>query len=258
MRWPMIRTRVMMISSKMTGWPLPDGVNIAITSRRTFPSDGCSLSPFDRNNMALHVGDNADAVQHNRQQLLRQLPDVRAIQWLRQVHGTEVVTACSGSVVLTADAVLTDQPGLACAVMTADCLPVLLAADDGCQVAAIHAGWRSLAAGIITKTLAHFSRSGGVCAYLGPAIGPEHFEVGPEVKTAFSWASGACFRSGREDRLLADLKQLATEALQMQGVKRIYGGAECTVTMSDEYYSYRRDGVTGRMASLIWKTTRTA
>lgn len=232
--------------------PLPH-VHCAMTCR----AGGVSEPPYDTNNLALHVDDDAHSVQRNRRQLLQALPHVRDIQWLQQVHGIEVATACSGSVTLTADAVISTTPKLACAILTADCLPILLASSDGTQVAAIHAGWRSLAGDILNQTLARFANKDGLYAYLGAAISVNAFEVGPEVKAAFmtgtnTSSSEACFRRGKGDRWYSDLYQIAREQLERAGVKQIEGGDECTFSQPADYYSYRRDGQTGRFASLIW------
>lgn len=236
-------------------WSLPPGVSAWITTR----NGGCSEMPYTSNNLALHVGDNQASVEQNRQQLLQQLPGVQTIQWLNQTHSNRVIKADDGALqsprqtpqqAPDADACFTREPGLVCSVMTADCLPVLIAAKDGSQVAAVHAGWRGLAAGILKNTLAQFTAD--VTVYLGPAIGPQQFEVGPDVRQAFAWASDDCFQPGRGDRLMANIYQLACEALMAAGVNEIYGGEYCTVTDAETFYSYRREGQTGRMASLIW------
>lgn len=230
-------------------WPLPANVRAVVTQR----SGGVSAAPFDSNNLATHVGDQPAAVAHNRRLLWQQLPGVRSIQWLNQVHGTAVVAACGGTVVPVADAQFTHEKGLACAVLTADCLPVLFCAADGSHVAAAHAGWRGLAAGVLLNTLQQFAAPEQVLVYLGPAISAEHFEVGPEVKAAFAWASENCFHPGQGDRYFADLYQLARQQLQRAGVVHIHGGEHCTVRDSQQFYSYRRQAVTGRQASLIWR-----
>lgn len=228
---------------------LARGVRAAMTTR----AGGCSLPPFASNNFGLHVGDNPQAVMNNRQTLLQRLAGARRIQWLEQVHGCLVVPATSPTQTPEADACYSTEQGVACAVMTADCLPVLFYALDGSQVAAAHAGWRGLASGILLQTLNTFSKHQPVGAYLGPAIGPLAFEVGPEVQAAFPWASAACFRTGQGDRLLANLYQLAREQLTQAGVSQIAGGDYCTYQDAERFYSYRRDGQTGRMASLIWR-----
>lgn len=231
-------------------WSLPAGVGAVITTRL----GGVSISPYEHNNLALHVGDDPSLVRRNRQHLWQQLPGVQGIQWLSQVHGTDVIKACGGAVVPQADAQFSDTPGLACAILTADCLPVLFCATDGSQVAAAHAGWRGLAAGVLLNTLATFPDPSAVRVYLGPAIGPEAFEVGPEVREAFAWAPDHCFHAGRGDRLMADIYALAQLQLLRAGVAEVAGGGFCT--LSDErFYSYRRQSQTGRMASLIWIRT---
>lgn len=229
-------------------WQLPAGVHALISQRQ----GGVSAEPWDSNNLALHVGDDPLAVNVNRQRLLQSMPGASAVQWLNQVHGTGVVEACGGTVTLTADAQFSRQKGLACAVLTADCLPVLFCAVDGSQVAAAHAGWRGLAAGVLLNTLHHFPDAQQVTVYLGPAIGADAFEVGPEVRDAFVWASDGCFKRGSGDRWFADLYQLAREQLMRAGVRQISGGHYCTFHEKDRFYSYRRQSVTGRMASLIW------
>lgn len=239
------------VSGFAPDWPLPSGVSAWITTR----SGGCSEIPYSSNNLALHVGDNQASVEQNRQQLLQQLPGAQTIQWLNQTHSNRVIKADDGGQQTPqqapdADACFTHESGLVCSVMTADCLPVLIAAKDGSQVAAVHAGWRGLAAGIVQNTLAQFSSD--VTVYLGPAIGPQQFEVGPDVRQAFDWASDDCFQPGRSDRLMANIYQLARETLMAAGVNEIHGGEYCTVTEAERFYSYRREGQTGRMASLIW------
>ena len=159
---------------------------------------------------------------------------------------------------MAADARYADRPGVVCAVLTADCLPLLLCSDDGQEVAAVHCGWRGLAGGIVARALARFrAPAAELSAWLGPAIGPAAFEVGAEVRVAFlsvDAGSGQCFVAGRGDRWLADLAGLAQRALAIAGVRRVHGGDACTVTETGRYFSYRRDGVTGRMASLVWRT----
>lgn len=232
-------------------WPLPAGVKAAFTVR----SGGSSAAPYFSNNLGLHVGDDTSAVLRNREKLTKILR-VPQVQWLNQVHGTQAHEAELNSINSTpdADAVFTSDAQLACAVLTADCLPVLFAADDGSMVAAAHAGWRGLAAGVLLETLKYFPEPQKVRVYLGPAIGPQAFEVGPEVKEAFPWASAQCFQAGKGDRLLANLYLLAQEQLQAAGVQQIYSEQRCTFNEAESFFSYRRDGVTGRMASLIWRS----
>ncbi len=178
--------------------------------------------------------------------------------WLKQVHSTAVLQLDKQTTAgITADASVTAVPGVVCTVMTADCLPVLLCDSCGTQVAAVHAGWRGLCHGIIEAALAQFARPGQVLAYLGPAIGPGAFEVGPEVRAAFmahTGAAEAAFVAGQDGKYFADLYLLARQRLQQCGVQHIYGGSYCTYQQSGLFFSYRRDGSTGRMASSVWLT----
>lgn len=233
-------------------WPAPRGVRACSTTR----IGGVSQMPYDALNLGAHVGDRPEAVLANRQRLvtLADLPTMP--QWLNQVHGTQVVPLSSpASDVLTGDAAYTNKPGLVCAVMTADCLPVLFCSDSGDEVAAAHAGWRGLCSGVLEATLNHFRvPATSVMAWLGPAIGPRAFEVGPEVREAFMAQNPAAADAfiANDNKFLADIYQLARLRLQAQGVTKIFGGDACTVTQADKFFSYRRDGTTGRMASLIW------
>ncbi|TBW51027.1 peptidoglycan editing factor PgeF [Marinobacter halodurans] len=237
-------------------WPLPENVRAAVSTR----VGGLSVPPFDTLNLGDHVGDAVSAVTANRARLADAL-EVRpeSIGWIRQVHGTGVahLPADAGH---EADASWTREPGVACAVLTADCLPVLFCADDGSQVAAAHAGWRGLASGVLEATLATFPAIAGVRVWLGPAIGPDAFEVGSDVLQAFvkdDRTAASAFRDapGRPGHYLADLYTLARHRLCRAGVRaeRIYGGGFCTFSDPGRFYSYRRDGETGRMASLIWR-----
>ncbi|HWT72519.1 MAG TPA: peptidoglycan editing factor PgeF [Oxalicibacterium sp.] len=224
---------------------------------------GFSTAPYDDGqgagglNLATHVGDEPETVQRNRAQLQRHLPSEPA--WLTQVHGTTVVDAATLTGPVEADASFTTQPGVVCAILTADCLPVLLADKGGKVVGAAHAGWRGLAGGVLQNTIAQMQAAGGteLFAWLGPAIGPAHFEVGEDVRQAFadhSSSAAAAFKSlaGRPGKYLADLYGLATDTLHRAGVAAVQGGRLCTVAEPHRFYSYRRDGVTGRMATLIW------
>lgn len=241
-------------------WPAPDNI-VAMTTLR---HPGGSMSPFEGFNIARHVGDDLDSVEQHRQQLKDNCEGLQHIQWLDQVHSHQPITI--DAPVLeepTADASITDKYGLACAVMTADCLPVLICDQAGQQVAAAHAGWRGLAAGILENTVSQFNAaSENILVWLGPAIGATHFEVGPEVRKAF--LEGVCaeqrtvvssaFRSSeRSNHYYADLYQLARYRLMALGIKKIYGDNYCTYADKDNFFSYRRDGQTGRMASLIYK-----
>jgi hypothetical protein len=215
-----------------------------------------------------HVGDAATAVAENRRRLAAAAALPAEPSWLRQVHGARVAdldaaerdVAAAGDTATTADAAMTRCRGRVCAILTADCLPVLLAADSGDLVAAAHAGWRGLAAGVIEATVAAVSRAGGMpphrlLAWLGPAIGPKHFEVGAEVREALLGtdpAAESAFAPNARGRFMADLEQLARGRLAVAGVDRIYGGGTCTYADAARYFSHRRDGVTGRQAALIW------
>lgn len=224
---------------------------------------GVSLSPYTSNNFGLHVGDDPQAVTQNRTQLCEQLGLQKTPQWLEQIHGVKVVNAKGDGVVRTADGCFTDQPGQACVVMTADCLPVLLCNKQGTQVAALHCGWRSLAKGICAHGLQKFSGDAGdIMAYLGPAIAQPNFEVGVDVLEAFfksarshehrEQIANAFISAHRPLHFFADIYALARAELTALGIKEIYGGGYCTYADADRFYSYRRDKVTGRMASLIW------
>jgi len=238
-------------------WPAPTGVGAAITLR----SKGSSQQPFDHFNLAQHVGDDQQQVALNRQLLKRQLGLSAEPIWLNQVHGTEVVCASKVVSLPTADGCYSDKSGQACVVLTADCLPVLLCNQQGTKVAAAHAGWRGLCGGILRKTLHCFDPSDTLLAYLGPAISAQLFEVGPEVLEAFlstakdaqhrQWIEQA-FAVGVGDRYLADLYALATAELRNSGVSQIYSGDFCSYSQPEQFYSYRRDQITGRNASLIW------
>ena len=240
-------------------WPAPPGVLALCTTR----VGGCSLPPYDSFNLAHHVGDEHANLERNRALLASRLPQGTTVQWLNQVHGVQVIKASGVGKPRypEADAAWCDVPGVACAVMTADCLPVLFCDRDGSRVAAAHAGWRGLQAGVLEATIAAIGiDSDQLMAWLGPAIGPSRFEVGPEVREAFL-AAGAgvnssvdsCFRPSprREQHFLADLYALARLRLSTAGVTRIYGGGYCTYDEEQRFFSYRRDGATGRMATLV-------
>lgn len=219
---------------------------------------GVSQAPFDSLNLAEHVGDEPDHVRSNRDLLSAALQLPGQPQWLKQVHGTDCVDLDLAGGPRTADAALSHD-GRVCAVMTADCLPVLLAARDGSVVAAVHAGWRGLQAGVIEQAVRAMRAPGDALqAWLGPAIGPRAFEVGAEVLQAFTDAdSGALnhFRaSNRAGHWLADLPALARRRLRSCGVNAVYGGDICTHSDADRFFSYRRDGRCGRMVSLIWQS----
>lgn len=230
-------------------WPAPTRVKACVTTA----SHGHSLGDFASCNLGDHVGDDVAAVAANRQLLADKL-GCKPV-WLDQVHGIKVVEAKVGRV-LEADASWSQQAGIACAILTADCLPVLFAAKDTSCVAAAHAGWRSLQAGVLEQTLAALPVSASeVMVWLGPAISQAAYEVGAEVYQAFVEQNPACasafIPSERDGHWLADLYQLARIRLAGAGVEQLYGGGFCTKT-DKRFYSYRRQPVTGRFASLIW------
>ena len=235
-------------------WPAPGNVKALITTR----GGGVSIGPYASMNPADHVGDDPEAVRRNRALLRAVLPNDP--HWLKQMHGVQVLRVTSDARgVPEADAALTTLENQVCAVLTADCLPVLLCADDGSVVGVAHAGWRGLAAGVLERTVAAMGVPGArVLAYLGPAIGPDAFEVGAEVKTvftAFDPAAAAAFRPGAPGKYYADLYTLARQRLARLGVMRCHGGGFCTYRDPQRFYSYRRDGASGRMAALIWIET---
>lgn len=243
-------------------WQVPLASNVR--ALHTTRAHGCSQAPYDDGNgggglnLASHVGDALDAVLRNRALLQNALPS--APVWLNQVHGTQVIDAAEFSHATQApeaDASFTSAAKVVCCVMTADCLPVLLCDAAGESVAAAHAGWRGLAAGVLQNSVQAMRGRGAqeIYAWLGPAIGPQAFEVGAEVKAAFLARLGdsasAAFRAVG-DKYLADIYHLARLALAEVGVLQVAGGQECSLSQSDKYYSYRRQARTGRMAAMIW------
>jgi YfiH family protein len=233
-------------------WPAPANVHAAMTLR----TGGVSAGSYASLNPALHVGDEPKAVIRNRQLICEKLGLPSEPVWLEQIHGNKVVKAGPLAGVPQADASYTDASGVVCAVMTADCLPLLFCSSDGVRIAAVHAGWRGLVAGIIGNAVAALGGK-DLLVWLGPAIGPEHFEVGEEVRAAFVQKSPAfaeAFQPHRaEGKWLADIYRLARIELHALGVTKIYGGRYCTIAEPDRFFSYRRDTVTGRMAALIWR-----
>ena len=231
-------------------WPAPARVRALISTR----AGGVSRGAYAGLNLGMNSGDAVKDVAHNRASLRQRLPAEPL--WLRQVHGTTVVEAGAFEGEPDADAALARAPGRVCAVLTADCLPLLLCDEAGTTVAAVHAGWRGLCAGVIEQTLRAMNRPPQtLLAYLGPAIGPAAFEVGAEVRAAFIAADAqaeAAFAPGKPGKFYADLYALARQRLARAGVTRNYGGGYCTYNERERFYSYRRDGATGRMASLIW------
>ncbi len=234
------------------GWPAPKIVRAVSTTR----AGGFSSAPYESLNLGDHVGDEPARVHRNRAYLMQRLGLAREPLWLQQVHGCEVVMCGQTGQAPRADAVTATAPGEICAVLTADCLPVLLCDRSGKQVAAVHAGWRGLLAGVIESAVASFGDSPDrILAWLGPAIGPEAFEVGSEVRESFLQSHPGdeqAFVPGRHSRWMADIYQLAANRLAECGVPFVGGGEYCTHSDPERFFSYRRDGRTGRMASLIW------
>lgn len=237
-------------------WPAPPGVR-ALSTLRGDATSGASTGPYGGFNLGDHVGDDPVAVAGNRRRLkeLAGLPGEPV--WLSQVHGIEVADLDSPAAPGPADAAIARGSSKVCAILTADCLPVVFATGSGEAVAAAHAGWRGLAAGVIEATVRAMGvPPGSLVAWLGPAIGPKHFEVGTEVRDAFIAGdpkAGEAFQLNARGRFMADLRMLARRRLRGLGVSRIYGGGECTFAQADRYYSHRRDGITGRQATLIWR-----
>ncbi|MCF7500484.1 peptidoglycan editing factor PgeF [Pseudoalteromonas sp. L1] len=234
-------------------WTAPKTISALSTTRK----GGVSVAPFDSFNVGLHVGDDEQAVLANRELLTNQLPNPAV--WLNQIHSSDVVVIDEDSdlnQVRSADALYTRLAKQPLAIMTADCLPVLLSSTSGDEIAAIHGGWRGLAQGILANTLTHFKAlPNDIIAWFGPAIGPSEFEVGQEVKACFCElnANHQHAFTPRGDKYLADIYLLARQQLAQLGVVNIFGGEYCTVSDKSQFYSYRRDGETGRMASLIWR-----
>ena len=232
-------------------WPAPASVRALVTTR----NGGVSAGPYASLNLGLHVGDAPAAVARNRALLRDRLPAEPL--WLDQVHGTAVGDAGRDTSPVRADASVATRAGAVCIVMTADCLPVLFCNEQGTVVAAAHAGWRGLAAGVLDAALARMGEPPGcVLAWLGPAIGPRAFEVGDEVRHQFvdadALAAGAFRPTGVAGKWTADLFMLARLRLRRLGVERVYGGDVCTYFSPERFFSYRRDGITGRFASAVW------
>jgi YfiH family protein len=228
-------------------WPAPANV-WAFTSTR---AGGFSKEAWSSMNLGFRCGDDPLAVHRNLEKLVSRLP--AAPQWLHQVHGTQVVTHhLPAGAEPEADGLVSFSPGQVCAVLTADCLPVLFCNRSGNRVAVAHAGWRGLAQGVLQATVRHMKETPGeIMAWLGPAIGPGVYEVGEEVRQAFPEEQGICFKKNGE-RWLLDLYGVARYIFIQLGITAVYGGHFCTFSDSERFFSYRRDGVTGRMASVIW------
>jgi YfiH family protein len=245
-------------------WPAPPAVRAAFTLR----SGGASAAPFDSLNVGAHVGDEAAAVAENRRRLRAHLCLTEEPAWMEQVHGIDVLDldleagvgrrdARASAASSAADAALTRRAGPICAVQVADCLPVLLAARDGSAVAAAHAGWRGLVAGVLEVTVKRLAvEPGRLIAWVGPGIGEAHFEIGDEVRNAFlarDADAATAFAPNARGRWQCDLAGLARGRLEALGVAGVFGGNWCTYADASHFFSYRRDGRCGRMAALIWR-----
>lgn len=238
-------------------WPAPKGVKAVTTTR----AGGFSASPWNSFNLGGHVDDDPEQVEKNRQKLAELVGLSRSqFRYMDQVHGTEFAELPRDfpeqADPVQADGCATSVPRVPCLVMVADCLPVLFCNRDGTRVAAAHAGWRGLCQGVLEQAVAQFDDPADVMAWLGPAIGPGQFEVGAEVRAAFlekdPEAHKAFVPGATDGHFLADLYSLARQRLTSAGVPEIYGGHWCTFSEPERFFSYRRDGVTGRMASLIF------
>ena len=231
-------------------WPAPRNVKSLITTR----AGGVSQGVYQGLNLGDHVGDSWVDVAQNRTLVREELPSEPL--WLKQVHGTTVAYADQLKEIVEADAAMARRANTVCTVLTADCLPVLFCAMDGSVVGAAHAGWRGLAAGVLEQTVDVMAHPPGqMMAWFGPAIGPAAFEVGDEVRQVFVAdlpEAASAFKGVSAGKWLADIYLLARLRLQRIGLTEIYGGDYCTYGDAQQFYSYRRDGVTGRMASLIW------
>lgn len=253
-----IRPKKTMMTANSDGWvvpdwPLPPNVRCLVTTR----AGGVSQGAFASLNLANHVGDDPVAVAANRARLCQAIG--ASPIWLNQVHGTRVIDATlfAGSAEPPeADAAFSSKKGVACIVMTADCLPVLFCDETGTVVAAAHAGWRGLLAGVLEETIMAMGVPGKtLTAYFGPAIGPAAFEVGDDVRSAFvdhDRHASTAFKPSSPNKWLANIYALAEQRLKKHGLVRVFGGARCTVNEPEHFFSYRRDQQTGRMASMIW------
>lgn len=233
-------------------WPVADFIKAGTTLRQ----GGVSNDVYSSFNLATHVGDDLAAVKNNRSILMQSLSLANEPQWLEQVHSTKAVLLPNEHVIPKADASYTTKKNIVCAVMTADCLPLLITDKKGSCVAAIHAGWRGLCDGIIESTIKKLSVDPeSLLVWLGPAIGPNLYEIGEEVYDAFTKDDNEAkksFTATSEKHWLFDIYSLATLRLHRLGVKQIYGGSHCTLSEEEQFFSYRRDETTGRMASMIW------
>jgi YfiH family protein len=233
-------------------WPAPARVQAVSTTR----IGGFSAGPYESLNLGTHVGDDPELVERNRMFLVDALGYTATPRWLDQVHGTDVVIADECEMNTTADAAVTAVQGIACSIMTADCLPVLLTDRSGTQVAAVHGGWRGLVGGILEQTVAVFAArgvsAGDLMAWLGPAVGPDTYEVDVSVADSLADADKSAVVQTDPEHWLLNLYELARLRLAGCGVDAVFGGGWCTFSDADRFFSYRRDGVCGRQATLIW------
>ena len=236
-------------------WPAPLNVQALFTTR----NGGASSGQYKSFNLGDHVGDNLQIVHKNRNKLIKTIPNEP--KWLNQTHSSTPIWVDRKEVILKGDAALSKTHEVVCAILTADCLPVFLCDEAGAVVGIVHAGWRGLAAGIIERTVAEMKKEcRHIIAYLGPAIGPDYFEVGEEVRNAFinldriSAQAFTPYKKVNGKKWLANIFLIARQRLVVAGVNKIYSNEECTYSNSNKFFSYRRDGNTGRMAGLIWLT----
>ncbi len=232
-------------------WPAPGNVH-AVSTLRT---GGISKAPYNSFNLASHVGDDQLSVIENRKRLRSFFNLSTEPVWLEQIHSNKVVCLDEEPLNLQADASYSSNPDTICTVLTADCLPVLICNESGTEIAAIHAGWRGLLSGIIENTINTF-HDPDLLVWLGPAIGPNLFEVGKDVQIAFCKKSSlfsSAFRIQKNNKWLMDIYQLSRIILAEHGIKKVFGGKFCTVAEKDRFFSYRRESKTGRMATLIWR-----
>ena len=237
-------------------WPAPANVRAFTTLRH---GAGLSASPFDSFNLGARCGDDPQAVAGNREELIRHFALPSAPRWLRQVHGTAVIVEPAHDEP-EADAAITASPGVVLAILTSDCLPIVFCAEDGSEIGIAHAGWRGLAAGVIENTVAAMrTPPNRLLAWLGTAAGPEAYEVGEKVRAAFvecEAAAADAFVSTRPGHWLCNLYALTRRRLRTVGITRVFGGDLCTISDPQRFYSHRRDGITGRMATLVWVSGR--
>ena len=233
-------------------WPLPGHVHAGCSTRL----GGYSKPPYDTLNLGDHVGDSESDVIKNREHFRRTVAVPAEPFWLKQTHSNRVIELTKKSVNYDADGAYTCQPGIICTVLTADCVPLLLSSDNGLELAAVHAGWRGFCKDIVAAALAHFSASiSHISAWIGPCIDVQHYETDENIKNSCLALAGTdenAFRPSRPGHCLTDLQLLVKQRLQNLGVERIYGGQYSTYIHSRLFYSYRKEGTTGRIASLIW------